>query len=103
MQEAGYSHGARLSLDREFVRFVNEFERMRDAKKEVAAKKPSRKPRQTEWVPVYSKEELLRFLDIDPTDTEMVQAVAPAAISQSDWDAVPDWGEDVPAVSDEGG
>jgi hypothetical protein len=69
MEDDGYGPAVCLALDDAYLSFVQQFERMRDATTWVAdTERGRRRARPQKEVHVYTKDELLAFLDIADAD-----------------------------------
>lgn len=97
MEDAGYSPDTQLALDDGWLGFVQQFERMRDATHMVPMEERPKGAKPMVPAPLYSREHLLRALDIE-TDEPSGSRVVDNAIQPSDWGAI-DWGDEDEEVS----
>lgn len=83
-----YDNDTCLGFDLAAVSFVNQFERMRDARVEVPAPEldGKRKRKPTKWVPQYTEEELMVFLGINP-QAEDAQDILHQVMNPEAWAA----------------
>jgi len=90
MAEAGYSPDVRLALDDAYLGFVREFEQLREMTKLVDAPERDKRAKAQVPVPVYSTDDLKRFLDIPvdgpiPTRLSTLEVLDDSAWAGVDW------------------
>jgi hypothetical protein len=97
MDDDGYGPAVCLALDDAFLSYVQQFERMRDATTWVPdPSRQHRKAKPQKEVHVYSKDEILAFLDItDAGDIDSpIVANALDALDPALWEAMDGWDDD---------
>lgn len=90
MDEAGYSPEVQIGLDNAWTRYVEEFERMKAATKLVPMEERPKGERPKVEAPLYSREQLLRFLDIEvdgPSSAATSQDAESLTWQPIDWSA----------------
>lgn len=96
--EAGWTHEVRFAFNDAVTGYVETFERMQRATKEVTARRPkASRTTYKKQIPEYNEEDLMRYLGINPQDVrakELLQtAISPDAWAKfeddGDWDDAP--------------
>jgi hypothetical protein len=96
LDAAGYGPTVRLALDDAYLAFVQQFERMKEATTWVPDARQHRKAAPMKEVPVYTRDELLAYLDIHD-DGEGYSPVIDSALDALDlslWEQMPGWDDD---------
>lgn len=85
MDQSGYGPETQLALDDGWIAFVEEFERLRDETVMVEMEERDKHAKPMVPAPKYSRDELLRMLDLGPDDDIPSEIVA-QEVHPSMWD-----------------